>query len=394
MNTVIKNSVVRRVLAAALALVLAGQVTAQTFKTLYSFTASSTNVLAVYTNTDGTGPQAALVFSGNTLFGTTYSGGRLGNGTVFALKTDGTGFTNLFSFTRVSDGAGPNALLVVSGNTLYGTASEGGSSGSGTVFKLVLVLSTKGSDAQTRLFTITLGDTRIREWDSLSGSYKEDVATLSPTNAAGLQTSDIEFDGKFFYSVRGGFPFINKFDSTGVYLSSVPLLASGKLLSQPQNRRRHRRFVLLHLYPTPLESFIPLLEYIPRGAPVWEPAAGDFRLVKAMREHGLEADGADLVPDGYDFLKDDRRHFCIVTNPPFSLAFEFCQHAVSHSDHIFLLLRLNFLGSQKRERWFSQHEPDALFILSKRPSFVNGRTDATEYAWYYWGPMWDRTHHL
>ena len=53
------------------------------------------------------------------------------NGTVFAVNTDGTGFTNLHSFTAASgslvsitnsDGASPYAGLILSGNTLYGTA--------------------------------------------------------------------------------------------------------------------------------------------------------------------------------------------------------------------------------------------------------------------------------
>ena len=59
-------------------------------------------------------------------------GGSSGNGTVFAVNTDGTGFTNLHSFTAGvdlqlytnSDGAYPYAGLILSGNTLYGTATE------------------------------------------------------------------------------------------------------------------------------------------------------------------------------------------------------------------------------------------------------------------------------
>jgi hypothetical protein len=148
------------------------------------------------------------------------------------------------------------------------------------------------------------------------------------------------------------------------------------------------------LYPTPLESFLPLLPFIPEDGPVWEPAAGDFRLVKAMREYELDAAGTDLIPDGQDFLEDRTPRFCIVTNPPYSLAFEFCQHAVEQAKHTFLLLRLNFLASVKRKAWFCQHEPDALFVLSKRPSFVSGGTDSADYAWFYWGPKWTGIRHL
>jgi uncharacterized repeat protein (TIGR03803 family) len=140
-------------LIAVLNLLPAGRVTAQTFATLHSFTASSTNSSGVYTNSDGVNPYAGLITnsSGNTLFGTANRGGSSGAGTVFAVNTDGTGFTNLHSFTQTfssytnafgevintnSGGAEPYAGLVLSGNTLYGTAYRGGSSGVGTVFKV------------------------------------------------------------------------------------------------------------------------------------------------------------------------------------------------------------------------------------------------------------------
>ena len=113
------------------------------FSTLHSFTAGSNDSSVNYTNSDGVGPQAGLISSGNTLYGTAVEGGSLGSGTVFALKTDGTGFTTIHSFTAPyfhsfpylnSDGANPYAGLILSGNTLYGTTAIGGSSGNGTVF--------------------------------------------------------------------------------------------------------------------------------------------------------------------------------------------------------------------------------------------------------------------
>jgi uncharacterized repeat protein (TIGR03803 family) len=88
-----------------------------------------------FNGSDGANPQAGLVPSSNTLYGTAYQGGSSGNGTVFALNTDGTGFTNLHSFNG-SDGANPVAGLVLSCNTLYGTTFRGGSGGNGTVFSL------------------------------------------------------------------------------------------------------------------------------------------------------------------------------------------------------------------------------------------------------------------
>jgi uncharacterized repeat protein (TIGR03803 family) len=81
------------------------------------------------------------MLSGNTLYGATYKGGLSDNGTVFKVNTDGAGFTTLYNFTAGatnSDGAKPRSGLILSGNTLYGTAREGGSSGKGTIFSLSL----------------------------------------------------------------------------------------------------------------------------------------------------------------------------------------------------------------------------------------------------------------
>jgi len=98
------------------------------FRVLHSFTGGS----------DGANPWAGFILSGNTLYGTAYSGGASGLGTVFAVNTDGTGFTNLYSFTGGSGGANPIGGLTLSSSILYGTARFGGSSGSGTAFSVPL----------------------------------------------------------------------------------------------------------------------------------------------------------------------------------------------------------------------------------------------------------------
>jgi uncharacterized repeat protein (TIGR03803 family) len=115
-----------------LAFGLATGALAQSFTTLHSFDGS-----------DGAEPRAGLLLSGNALYGTTFEGGTNGYGAVFALNTNGTGFTNLHSFTAApfphytnSDGAYPFAALILSGNTLYGTAQSGGTNTYGTVFAL------------------------------------------------------------------------------------------------------------------------------------------------------------------------------------------------------------------------------------------------------------------
>lgn len=134
MKTCIKNPFLLPVLIAGMGLMLAGRVTAQTFTTLHSFPATAFS-------SEGAGPKGGLVLSGSTLYGTTADGGSSGGGTVFAVNTDGTGFTNVYTFTATSnytnsDGAQPYAGLILTGKTLYGTARNGGTSGVGTVFKV------------------------------------------------------------------------------------------------------------------------------------------------------------------------------------------------------------------------------------------------------------------
>jgi uncharacterized repeat protein (TIGR03803 family) len=115
-------------------------------------TVAATSFTNLYVFTDNGGPMGSLVLSGNTLYGTTFQGGSSGEGTVFAVNTDGTGFTNLHTFTGFSDGGLPFAGLILSGNTLYGTAQFGGSSGDGTVF----AVNTDGTGF-TNLWNFTAG---------------------------------------------------------------------------------------------------------------------------------------------------------------------------------------------------------------------------------------------
>ncbi|MDZ4346315.1 MAG: hypothetical protein U1E51_28205 [Candidatus Binatia bacterium] len=149
-------------------------------------------------------------------------------------------------------------------------------------------------------------------------------------------------------------------------------------------------------YATPEEAFAPLLTILPMDKALlyWEPACGDRRLIEWIYAAGGLADGRDLRTDGIDFLKDETPRSFIITNPPFSLAFEFCQHAVAHAPEVMLLLRLNFLASKKRAAWFKANEPSALFVLSKRPDFTGGGGDSCDYAWFYFGNRFTGIHHL
>src|ERR1035437_6173672 len=241
MKTYIKNLFLLPALVAGLGLIPAGRVTAQTFTNLHSFNysdegnpqagliLSGTTLYGTTTggswdqgtvfavSTDGTGftnlhsfnysfiynnganPQAGLILSGNTLYGTAVNGGSSGYGTVFAVHTDGTGFTNLHSFnpSLASDGANPYAGLILSGNTLYGTASVGGSSGQGTVFSLSLgppaittqPVSQTVNAGQSASFTVTARGVAPLSYQWVKGGVNVIGATSSSLTLSNVQTS-------------------------------------------------------------------------------------------------------------------------------------------------------------------------------------------------------------
>lgn len=97
------------------------------FRVLYDFQGAA----------DGAEPQGPLIrdASGN-LYGAALQGGKRNRGTIFKLATDGT-LTVLHTFTGGWDGGEPQGgLLMDSAGNLYGSASAGGDSGSGTVFAI------------------------------------------------------------------------------------------------------------------------------------------------------------------------------------------------------------------------------------------------------------------
>jgi len=119
----------------------------QTFSVLYAFRGKH-----------GLAPEGDLILdhSGN-VYGTTAGGGNAtacgvsGCGVVFKLKRSG-GETILYDFAGGSDGAAPQGRLVrdKSGN-IYGTTSDGGDFGWGTIYKL------DKSGVETVLYTFTGG---------------------------------------------------------------------------------------------------------------------------------------------------------------------------------------------------------------------------------------------
>ena len=105
-------------------------------------------------------PMGALVkASDGNLYGTTSQGGATGDGTIFSIAADGT-FKPVVQFTGTGSrnkGSAPFAALVQAADgNLYGTTARGGSADDGTVFRLTLA----GALTTIAQFTGTTGAVR------------------------------------------------------------------------------------------------------------------------------------------------------------------------------------------------------------------------------------------
>ena len=108
--------------------------------TIFAVNTAGTATSTLYTFTSANGisaPNGDLSLAGNALYGTSAfnANGDAGFGTIFAVNTNGTASsTKLYTFTGGSDGGSPKGSLALAGNTLFGTATDGGSYNAGTIF--------------------------------------------------------------------------------------------------------------------------------------------------------------------------------------------------------------------------------------------------------------------
>jgi len=168
-------------------------------------------------------------------------------------------------------------------------------------------------------------------------------------------------------------------------------------------------------YPTPksaLDAISPVFAQLYEGGALLEPSCGAGNVINYLRQALPEAGpwfGVEIDPDfskSWDQLGDDhkmigdflsmdfgaKRWAFVVGNPPYRDGEAFVRKSFElleeGTGRLLFLLRLNFLGSQKRWQLFLDLPLAHVFVLSKRPSFTGNGTDATEYAWF----LWDKRH--
>ena len=130
---------------------------------------------------------------------------------------------------------------------------------------------------------------------------------------------------------------------------------------------------------------------------IWEPAVGQGHLAQVFTENGFEVKATDLIDRGYgiggvDFLQcTEVFHGDIVTNPPYSSAQEFVEHAlelVPEGNKVCMFLKVQFLEGKSRKKLFEENPPKRVWVSSSRIACIKNGTEVCSaiqaYAWYVW----------
>ena len=138
---------------------------------------------------------------------------------------------------------------------------------------------------------------------------------------------------------------------------------------------------------------------LPKSVKIWECAAGQGDLSEAMAKRGYEVVSTDLHDRGYcdggtDFLQaKELLAPCILTNPPFALATEFCTHAIElGADEVYMFLRLQFLeGKRRHKELYSKNPPAEILQFLDRMSVarngdwsMSSKPSPMAFCWMVW----------
>lgn len=156
-------------------------------------------------------------------------------------------------------------------------------------------------------------------------------------------------------------------------------------------------------FPTPPWATRALIEHVVgttnvRSSTCLEPACGRGYMSRPLAEYFSSVDSADAHSYGFGHIRDfltfpyeALSHDWVITNPPFRLAEEFVNRAMTVArSGVAILARTVFLESVGRyETIFKTNPPTVFAQFSERVPMVKGRVDqkastATGYAWFVW----------
>lgn len=152
-------------------------------------------------------------------------------------------------------------------------------------------------------------------------------------------------------------------------------------------------------YETPYsmtEQFLET-ELFDKTKTILEPSCGKKAIVKVLNNHWEKelVEGRDLVQTGHNFLECTNSFNYIITNPPFSLAFEFIIKAKQiATDKFALLLPLSYLhGKQRHDYVYSDknYGLETVHVFTRYPMLGDAlredgkyKTGMMVYAWFVW----------
>jgi uncharacterized repeat protein (TIGR03803 family) len=242
-------------------------------------TSGKITTLAVFTGSNGANPEGGLVMDSNgNLFGTTSAGGTNNEGTIFEIPSGGT-LKTLFNFSG-ANGSNPSneTLLLDSNGNLFGTTRNGGpgftthQTGNGTVFELP-----KGSSALLTLASFSGGNGSL----PFAGLVADSKGDLFGTTALGGTNND----GTVFEVQAGTNSLISLASFTGLNGASpecsLMIDTAGNLMGTTTSGGTSNGGVIFQLGAgsgtiNPLASFSPSVDgWFPRGGLV-EDAFGNF----------------------------------------------------------------------------------------------------------------------
>jgi hypothetical protein len=155
------------------------------------------------------------------------------------------------------------------------------------------------------------------------------------------------------------------------------------------------------VYMTPPVAVEALLKNHPIPHRLWEPCCGSGNIVNVLRAAGHEVLASDLNDYGdpthfygRDFLMEHKAPDgceAIITNPPFMLAHEFVQHALTLVPKVYMLLRLAFIESERRCDILDDGRLQCVYVFRKRLPMMHrkdwvGRkaNSGMAFAWFCW----------
>lgn len=166
---------------------------------------------------------------------------------------------------------------------------------------------------------------------------------------------------------------------------------------KPGESRQPEDFYATH--PCAIPPLMNFLDWQNGGKLILEPCCGQGHLSSVMETYGHTVVSTDLIDRGYgiggvDFLSDHwTQHLtydALITNPPYKTVLNFVEKSLTLAPVVCMFLRITFLESAKRRKFFEQHPPRYVCVFSERvPSSKDGVFDNSEsssvcYAWFIW----------